>query len=104
MDTEEFRRLGHRVIDWIADYRETIAERPVAPPTEPGSVRRQLPDHAPETGESLDNLLDDLDSIVAPNLLHWQHPRFFGYFPANASLESLLGDFISSGLGVIGLS
>ena len=79
MDTEEFRRLGHRVIDWIADYRETIAERPVAPPTEPGSVRRQLPDHAPETGESLDNLLDDLDSIVAPNLLHWQHPRFFGY-------------------------
>ena len=104
MDTEEFRRLGHRVIDWIADYRETIADRPVAPPTEPGSVRRQLPDHAPETGESLDSFLDDLDTIIAPNLLHWQHPRFFGYFPANASLESLLGDFISSGLGVIGLS
>jgi aromatic-L-amino-acid decarboxylase len=52
----------------------------------------------------LETLFDEIDRIVAPNLLHWQHPRFFGYFPANASLESLLGDFISSGLGVIGLS
>ncbi len=104
MDTEEFRRLGHRVIDWIADYRATIADRPVAPLTEPGSVRRQLPERAPEGGEPLDGFLDDIDRIVAPNLLHWQHPRFFGYFPANASLESLLGDFVSSGLGVIGLS
>lgn len=104
MDTEEFRRLGHRVIDWIADYRATIADRPVAPPTEPGAVRRQIPDRAPERGESLDAFLDDLDTLVAPNLVHWQHPRFFGYFPANASLESLLGDFASTGLGVIGLS
>lgn len=104
MDSEEFRRLGHMVVDWIADYRATLDSRPVAPAPDPGSVRRQLPDQAPEAGESFDGFLDDLDRIVAPNLLHWQHPRFFGYFPANASLESVLGDFVSSGLGVIGLS
>ncbi len=104
MTPDEFRRLGHRVIDWIADYRETIELRPVAPPTSPGEVRKAFPASPPEFGESLDGMLHDLDHVIAPNLVHWQHPRFFGYFPGNASLESVLGDFLSSGLGVVGLS
>ena len=104
MTPDEFRRLGHRVIDWIADYRETIESRPVAPPTSPGEVRKALPVSPPELGESLDGMLQDLDQFIAPNLVHWQHPRFFGYFPGNASLESVLGDFLSTGLGVVGLS
>ncbi|MCX5987088.1 MAG: pyridoxal-dependent decarboxylase [Chloroflexi bacterium] len=104
MTPDEFRRLGHRIIDWIADYRETIESRPVAPATSPGEVRKALPASPPELGESLDGMLHDLDQLIAPNLVHWQHPRFFGYFPGNASLESVLGDFLSSGLGVVGLS
>ena len=104
MTPDEFRRLGHRVIDWIADYRETIESRPVAPPTSPGEVRKALPVSPPELGESLDGMFHDLDQFIAPNLVHWQHPRFFGYFPGNASLESVLGDFLSTGLGVVGLS
>ena len=104
MTPDEFRRLGHRVIDWIADYRETIESRPVAPPTSPGEVRKALPVSPPELGESFDGMFHDLDQFLAPNLVHWQHPRFFGYFPGNASLESVLGDFLSTGLGVVGLS
>ena len=104
MTPDEFRRLGHRVIDWIADYRETIESRPVAPPTSPGEVRKALPVSPPELGESFDGMFHDLDQFIAPNLVHWQHPRFFGYFPGNASLESVLGDFLSTGLGVVGLS
>ena len=104
MTPDEFRRLGHRVIDWIADYRETIESRPVAPPTSPGEVRKALPVSPPELGESFDGMFHDLDQVIAPNLVHWQHPRFFGYFPGNASLESVLGDFLSTGLGVVGLS
>lgn len=104
MTPDEFRRLGHLIIDWIADYRETIESRPVAPPTAPGDVRKSLPVSPPEHGEPLDGMLHDLDRMIAPNLVHWQHPRFFGYFPGNASLESVLGDFLSSGLGVVGLS
>ena len=104
MTPEEFRRVGHRLIDWIADYRERVAALPVMSPVEPGWVRAQLPAAPPEAGEGFDAILGDLERVVVPGLSHWQHPRFFGYFPSNGELASVLGDFLSSGLGVLGLS
>ena len=104
MTPEEFRTLGHRVVDWIADYRRDIAERPVMAGTAPGAVRAALPADPPERGEPLDAALRDLDALVVPGLTHWQHPRFFGWFPANADLASVIGDLLSTGLGVLGLS
>jgi aromatic-L-amino-acid decarboxylase len=101
---EEFRAAGHRLIDWIADYRAGVESRPVMPATEPGDVRKQLPAHPPETPESFDAIVADLDRVIVPGLLHWQHPRFFGYFPSNGSLASVLGDYVSTGLGVLGLA
>lgn len=74
------------------------------PPVEPGAIKRQIPETPPADGESFDAILRDLDRIVVPGLLHWQHPRFFGYFPSNGSLASVLGDYVSTGLGVIGLA
>ena len=104
MTPEEFRKAGHQLIDWVADYRARIAALPVAPSTQPGEIRRQLPADPPDAPESFDAIFRDLDSIVMPGLLHWQHPSFFGFFPANAALSSVLGDFLSTGLGVIGIS
>src|SRR2546430_9281160 len=104
MNPEEFRAAGHRLIDWIADYRAGIATRPVMTPIEPGDVKKRLPAAPPEVPESFDAIIRDLDAIVAPGLLHWQHPRFFGYFPSNGSLSSVLGDYVSTGLGVLGLA
>ena len=104
MTPEEFRHLGHEVIDWVADYRETISTRDVQSRTSPGQVRRQIPNSAPLAPEPLSALLSDLDLIIMPGLSHFQHPRFHGYFPANASLESVLGDLVSTGLGVIGIT
>ncbi|MFN8515592.1 MAG: pyridoxal-dependent decarboxylase [Thermomicrobiales bacterium] len=104
MTPEEFRQFGHQVIDWIADYRAHVADLPVMSPVEPGSVRAQLPVHPPEQGEPFAAILADLDRLIAPGLSHWQHPRFFAYFPANASLASVLGDLLSTGLGTLGLS
>ncbi|HEY3110039.1 MAG TPA: pyridoxal-dependent decarboxylase [Chloroflexota bacterium] len=104
MTPEQFRRLGHQVIDWIADYRATLVARPVRAPVEPGAVRARLPAAPPEDGEPFEALMRDLDEILVPAVLHWQHPRFFGYFPANADPASVLGDLLSSGLGVIGLA
>jgi aromatic-L-amino-acid decarboxylase len=104
MTPEEFRALGHRLIDWIADYRATIGEHPVMATTEPGAVRAALPPEPPAAPEPFDAVLRDLDAILLPGLTHWQHPRFFGYFPANAPLPSVLGDLLSSGLGVLGLN
>jgi len=104
MTPEEFRRAGHRLVDWIADYRAGVAELPVMSRSEPGSVRAQLPASPPESPEPFDAIFRDLDAIVVPGLSHWQHPGFYGYFPSNGELSSVLGDYLSTGLGVLGLS
>lgn len=104
MSPEEFRKYGHAVVDWIADYRQRIADLPVMSPVSPGQIKSLLPASPPERSEPFEAILADLDRVVLPGLSLWQHPRFFGYFPANASLASVLGDFVSTGLGVIGLA
>jgi len=101
---EEFRAAGHQLIDWVADYRARIRSLPVMSPVEPGSVRATLPSAPPNDAEHFDRILKDLDTVIVPGLSHWQHPAFFGYFPGNASLASVLGDYLSTGLGVVGLS
>ncbi|PVG83866.1 aspartate aminotransferase family protein [Nocardioides gansuensis] len=103
MTPEEFRRQGHAVIDWIADYWESLDELPVLSRVAPGEVRRALPAAAPEHPEPFDSLLADVDAIVVPGLTHWQHPRFFAYFPANSSPAAILGDLLSSGIGAQGM-
>jgi aromatic-L-amino-acid/L-tryptophan decarboxylase len=104
MDAEEFRKHGHRLIDFIADYRASTESRPVMSTVEPGSIRARLPKVPPVKAESIDAVLRDVESIVMPGLSHWQHPRFHGYFPSNGELSSVLGDYLSTGLGVLGLS
>ena len=93
MTPEEFRREAHRLVDWIADYRAEIEDRPVMAQVEPGRIKAMLPEAAPETPESFEAIFTDIDRIVAPGLSHFQHPSFFGYFPANADLAAVLGDF-----------
>jgi aromatic-L-amino-acid decarboxylase len=104
MTPEEFRKHGHAVVDWIADYRAGVHERPVMSQAAPGQVKASLPLHPPEDPEPFEAILRDLDAVVAPGLSHWQHPQFFGYFPCNGLLGSVLGDYVSTGLGVLGLA
>jgi len=104
MTPEEFRRYGHQLVDWIADYRAGLAKRPVTEPVEPGAIKALLPVAPPNQPEPMDALIGDLDRVVKPGLTHWQHQMFFGYFPANALLAGVLADLVSTGLGVIGLS
>ena len=104
MTPEEFRRFGHQLIDRIADYRARVGELPVRSPLSPGAVRAQLPANPPRQPEDFGAVFRDLDEIILPGLSHWQHPDFFGYFPANSELSSVLGDYLSTGLGVIAVS
>jgi aromatic-L-amino-acid/L-tryptophan decarboxylase len=104
MTPEEFRRYGHQIVDWVADYGAGVAERPVMPPVEPGDIKAKLPAAPPERAEPFDAVLRDVEQILLPGLMHWQSPRSFGYFPANSELSSVLGDYLSTGLGVLGLS
>ena len=104
MTPEEFRRAGHALIDWIADYRATVHELPVMSRSTPGEVAGQLPASPPNEPQSFSDIMRDVDDIIVPGLSHWQHPSFFGYFPASSSLSSVLGDFLSTGLGVLQVS
>ncbi len=104
MTPDEFREIGHALIDWIAEYRARVGDLPVMSQVKPGDVRKHLPAAAPEQGDGLDGLIDDLEHVLVPGLTHLQHPRNFSYFPANSELSSVLGDLLSSGLGQLGLN
>ena len=86
MTPEEFRTAGHRLINWIADYRASVESRSVMAQTQPGEVKASLPASPPQHPESFDSILADVDRIVMPGITTWQHPRFFGYFPSNGLL------------------
>ncbi len=104
MDANEFRRLGYQLIDWVADYREGLAHRPVMSQVQPGEIRAAFPAHPPRRGGRLEQALSALDREVMPGITHWNHPSFFAYFPSNTSYASILADLVASGLGVQGMS
>jgi aromatic-L-amino-acid decarboxylase len=103
MSPAEFRRAGTAVLDWICRYLESLESYPVAAQVEPGEIRDRLPPGPPEKGEAFEDILRDLDRVILPGITHWQSPNFFGYFPANSSGPAILGDLVSSGLGVQGM-
>ena len=92
------------MVEWIAAYRESLAELPVLSPSEPGEIKAKLPPSPPRTGEGLRGILGDLDRIVLPGITHWNHPGFFAYFPSNSDLASVLADMACAGLGAQGMS
>ena len=103
MTPEEFRRYGYAVVDWIADYQSRIESFPVLSQVKPGQIRAALPATPPLHGEPFETLLHDVERLILPGVTHWQSPNFFAYFPGNASGPGILGDLLSSGLGVQGM-
>jgi aromatic-L-amino-acid/L-tryptophan decarboxylase len=104
VNADEFRRLGHALVDWVAAYREGIEARPVMSRVKPGEIRARLPVHPPEHGGGAANLVELLERDVLPGITHWNHPAFFAYFPSNTSYASILADLACAGLGVQGMS
>jgi aromatic-L-amino-acid/L-tryptophan decarboxylase len=103
MAPDEFRKWGHAVVDWVAEYQKRVQDLPVLSQAQPGQIRALLPPQPPAQGESFEAILADMDRIIMPGITHWQSPNFFAYFPANTSGPSILGELISAGLGVQGM-
>src|SRR4051812_19853702 len=98
MDPAEFRRNGHALVEWIAEYLSNSERYPVLPRVAPGDVRDALPDRPPESGESFEAIFEDFERILVPALTHWNHPGFFAYFPATTSASGVLAEFLSAAL------
>jgi len=103
MSSAEFRNTGYAVIDWIADYYEKVDSYPVLSQVKPGDIRSSLPDTPPQSGESMNKIINDVNQLIMPGITHWQSPNFYGYFPCNASGPAILADLLSSGLGINGM-
>lgn len=103
MNSDDFRENAHMLVDWIADYMQTVEDYPVRSQVKPGDISSALPDHAPEGDQPFEQVFDDFKSLIMPGMTHWQHPRFFAYFPANSTPESQLAELLISALGVNGM-
>src|SRR5712675_674545 len=103
MSPEEFRRQGHAVVDWIADYYSRVESLPVLSRVQPGEIRSQLPANPPQQGEPFEQIFADVERIILPGITHWQSPNFYAYFPTSTSGPAILGDPPSTGLGIQGM-
>jgi aromatic-L-amino-acid decarboxylase len=103
MTPDEFREHGRAVVDWVADYLRDVGTMPVTSAVSPGEIRDALPRTPPEHGEPFDAMLRDVTDVILPGITHWQHPGFHAFFPCNGSGPAILGDLISTGLGVQGM-
>ncbi|CAH1960117.1 unnamed protein product [Acanthoscelides obtectus] len=104
MDVDEFREFGKAAVDYIADYFQTIRDRPVLPSVHPGYLGELLPKEPPQTGESWQEVLQDVDRIIMPGLTHWHSPKFHAYYPTAHSFPAVVGEMMSAGFGCVGLN
>jgi aromatic-L-amino-acid/L-tryptophan decarboxylase len=100
MSAEEFRRYGHQVVDWIADYLTHPERYPVLSQSEPGDLKKALPLAAPEHGEAMEAMLADLDRVIVPGVTHWNHPGFFAYFAISGSAPGILGEMLAAAFNI----
>ncbi len=99
MDNEAFRIWGHKAADWSADYRANLRDRPVRAQNKPGDTYKALPADPPESAETMEAIFADFENIIMPGMTHWQHPRFFAYFPANAAPASVIAEQLVAAMG-----
>jgi aromatic-L-amino-acid decarboxylase len=103
MDSQEFRKHAHELVDWMADYIENTEQYPVKSQVKPNEIYDSLPDQAPEKGEPMPEILSDFHQHIMPGLTHWQSPNFFAYYPSNTSYPSIMAEMISAALGTQGM-
>ena len=104
LNPEEFRRQGHMIVDFIANYYQTIEKYPVLSQVEPGYLRKHLPQSAPYNPECIETILQDVEKHIVPGITHWQSPNYFAYFPSSGSIAGFIGEMLTQGFNVVGFN
>jgi len=99
MNIDDFRKHGHELVDWMADFLRDVREYPVKPNVNPGDIKKHIPELPPENGQPFEEIFQDFNEIIMPGMTHWQSPHFFAYFPANSSPPSVLAEMLTATLG-----
>ncbi len=97
MPVDEFKKLGHQLVNWVADYIDGIETRPVLPDVVYGDIKKKLEDQPPFKSDKLKNIISDIDEKIIPGITHWNHPDFMAYFNSTSSGPGILADLLSSG-------
>ncbi len=103
MPSDEFRKFGYQLIDWIADYLDNVEKYPVLPNIKPGDIRKKLPTVPPEKSEGMEKILSDIDKIILPGVTHWNHPGFMAYFNSSSSFPGILAELLSAAFNTNGM-
>src|SRR5690606_9080358 len=103
MDNDDFRQWSHRAADWAADYRAGLRAQPVRSPLRPGAIAARIAAAPPEQAESFERIFADFEAIVPPGMTHWQHPRFFAYFPSNAAPPAVIAEQLAAAMSGQGM-
>jgi aromatic-L-amino-acid decarboxylase len=103
MDEIDFRKWSHRAADWGADYHATLRNRPVRAQTQPGEIAAKIAAAPPEAGEGMDAIFADFERIIPDGMTHWQHPRFFAYFPSNAAPAAIVAEQLAGAMAAQGM-
>ncbi len=103
MSPEEFRIYGHKLIDWIADYLKNVEKYPVLPAVKPGELKKKFPESPPEYGQSMNEILNDIDEKIIPGVTHWNHPKFMALFNSTSSGPGILAELLTAALNVNGM-
>ena len=99
----DYRRWSNRATDWIEGYHASMNDLPVRSAVKPGDILARIPDMPPEQPEEMERVFADFEKIIPDGLTHWQHPRFFAYFSANAAPASMIAEQIASAIGAVGM-
>ena len=94
MDEDAFRHWSRKAADWGVDYRASLRDLPVRAQTKAGAIFNAIPASPPDVAEAMDSIFADFESTIVPGITHWQHPRFFAYFPANAAPASVVAEHL----------
>ena len=103
LDPQGLRAAVLDAMEVLQTHFSQLQNTPVKPHREPGTVAAKFAEHAPDQPSDISTLLKIFQNNLLPAVTHWQHPRFFAYYPASTSIPAIVSELLIASLGSVGL-